>query len=124
MLLYAELSEQVIGAIIEVHRVLGPGLLESAYEECLCHELSRRGITFVRQQMLPLDYKGKHLDCGYRLDIVVENKIVLELKAVDELHPIHEAQVLTYLKLSGYRVGLLINFNTTRVTSTMKRIVH
>ncbi len=124
MLLYAELSEQVIAAIIEVHGVLGPGLLESAYEECLCYELALRGIRFTRQQLLPLDYKGKHLDCGYRLDIVVEDKIVLELKAVDELHPIHEAQVLTYLKLSGYRVGLLINFNSTRVTSTMKRIVH
>lgn len=124
MLLYEKLSHQVIGAIIEVHKMLGPGLLESAYEACLCHELSLRGLQFVRQQPLPVMYKGLSLDCGYRLDIVVEDKIVLELKSVHELHPIHEAQLLTYLKLSGYRLGFLINFNCERIIDSMKRIIH
>jgi GxxExxY protein len=111
MILYEELSEQVIGAAIEVHRALGPGLLESAYEECLCHELKLRTVSFERQVALPVTYKGIQLDCGYRMDVVVEQKIVLELKAVEVVSAICEAQLLTYLRLSGKRVGLLINFN-------------
>ncbi|HQI87205.1 MAG TPA: GxxExxY protein [Anaerolineae bacterium] len=106
-----QLSYNIIGAAIEVHRELGPGLLESAYEECLCHELGLRGLPYERQKPLPVVYKGVHLDAGYRLDILVDNRIVLELKAVEALLPIHEAQLLTYLKLGGWQVGLLINFN-------------
>ena len=102
-----DLSERVLGACIEVHRHLGPGLLESAYEECLCHELSLTGLKFARQRPLPVVYKGVMLDCGYRLDVVIEESLVLELKAVDHLLPVHEAQVLTYLKLTGMDVGLL-----------------
>lgn len=110
-LLYEGLTENVIGAAVEVHRALGPGLLESAYEECLCHELRLRGIQFERQVPLPVSYKGINLDCGYRLDIVVEQSVILELKCVEHILPVHEAQLLTYLKLAGKRVGLLINFH-------------
>jgi GxxExxY protein len=109
--LHQELTRAVIGAAIEVHKVLGPGLLESAYEECLCHELGLRGLPYVRQVELPINYKGKLLDCGYRMDLVVDNRVLLELKAVAQLLPIHEGQLLTYLRLSGYKLGLLINFN-------------
>jgi GxxExxY protein len=109
-LLHEPLSEQVIGAAIEVHRTLGPGLLESAYEECLCHELHLRGLAFKRQVELPVHYKGVNLDCGYKLDSLVEDQIILELKCVEHLLPVHEAQLLTYLKLTGKRVGF-INFN-------------
>ena len=105
------LTEQIIGAAIEVHRSLGPGLLESAYEECVCHELSVRGLSFRRQQPLSVSYKGVNLDCGYKLDIVVEGKVVLELKCVEKILPIHEAQLLTYMKLGGFQVGLFMNFN-------------
>lgn len=111
MLLYEDLSHNVISAAMEVHRELGPGLLESAYEECFCHELSLRQISFARQVALPLVYKGLHLDCGYRMDVVVDDKIVLEIKSVAAILPIHEAQLITYLRLSGKRVGLLMNFN-------------
>jgi GxxExxY protein len=110
-LLHEPLSQQVIGAPIEVHRTLGPGLLESAYEECLCHELHFRGLAFKRQVELPVHYKGVSLDCGYKLDIVVKDQIILELKCVEHLLPVHEAQLLTYLKLTGKRVGFLLNFN-------------
>lgn len=113
----------VIGAAIEVHRVLGPGLLESAYEECLCHELSLRGIAFERQLALPVDYKGVRLDCGYRLDIVLPGKLVIEVKAVEALAPIHDAQLLTYLKLSGIRTGLLLNFNVPLLRDGIRRLV-
>jgi GxxExxY protein len=106
-----QITEAIIGAAIEVHRVVGPGLLESAYEECLCHELSLRGIPFQRQVPLPVNYKGVRLDCGYRLDLVVAGQVIVELKAVEMLQPIHEAQLLTYLKLSRHKIGLLINFN-------------
>ncbi|MGD0539425.1 MAG: GxxExxY protein [Verrucomicrobiota bacterium] len=106
-----ELSSAVIGAAIEVHRELGPGLLASAYEACLGHELALRQIAFERQVPLPVSYKGVHLDCGDRLDLVVNGQLVVELKAVEHLEPIHEAQLLTYLRLSRKRVGLLINFN-------------
>ncbi|MGA9811192.1 MAG: GxxExxY protein [Terriglobales bacterium] len=104
-------TSPIIGAAIEVHRNLGPGLLESAYEECLCHELHLRGLDFKRQVLLPLLYKGLKLDCGYKIDLIVRDEVILELKAVEKLLPIHEAQLLTYLRLTGKRVGLLINFN-------------
>lgn len=113
----------IIGAAIEVHRQLGPGLLESTYEECLCHELHLRGMTFERQVELPVSYKGLHLDCGYKMDLVVEQQVVLELKCVEKLLPVHEAQLLTYLKLSGMRVGLLINFNVSLLTQGIIRRV-
>ena len=116
------LSENVIGAAIEVHRALGPGLLESAYEECLCHELSLRGLSFKRQVDLPVTYKGIRLDCGYRLDIVVEHQLVLELKSVEALLPIHDAQLLTYLKLSGVATGLLMNFNVPVLRNGLRRM--
>jgi GxxExxY protein len=116
-------TSSIIGAAIEVHRHLGPGLLESAYEECLCHELHLRGLSFERQVDLPVEYKGLLLGCGYKIDLVVEREVVLELKAVEALLPVHEAQLLTYLKLSGKRVGLLINFNTPLLSRGIKRMV-
>ena len=118
---HKELTEQIIGAAIEVHKALGPGLLESAYEECLCHELALRGIPFVRQLSLPLNYKGVSLDCGYRIDILVVDRIVLEIKSVEHILPVHEAQLLTYMKLLKKEVGLLFNFNSA--TSTLGGIV-
>ena len=108
---------------LEVHRNLGPGLLESAYEECLCHELHLRGLDFKRQVALPLLYKGLKLDCGYKLDLIVQDQIILELKAVEKLLPIHEAQLLTYLRLTGKRVGLLIKFNVPLLTQGIIRRV-
>jgi GxxExxY protein len=119
-----ELTERVIGAAIDVHRHLGPGLLESAYEECLCHELNLMGISFQRQVPLPIVYKGLKLDCAYRMDLVVEDSIVIELKAAEDLAPIHSAQLLTYLKASGKHVGLLINFNVPVLKDGLKRIVN
>jgi GxxExxY protein len=121
---FNELTERVIGACIEIHRALGPGLLESAYEECLCYELSQAGMKFERQKPLPVNYKDVKLDCGYRLDLVVEEKVIIELKAVESLLPIHEAQLLTYLKLSGITLGLLINFNVAMLKQGIKRIVN
>jgi len=118
-----EITEKIIGAAIEVHKTIGPGLLESAYEECLAHEMQLRGLKFDRQVPLPVTYKGVKLECGYRLDFLVEEAVVLELKAVDALQPIHEAQLLTYLKLGGWTVGLLINFNVPVLKSGIKRIV-
>jgi GxxExxY protein len=118
------LTEKIIGAAIEVHKALGPGLLESAYEECLAHELSLLNVSFQRQQPLPVTYKSLQLDCGYRLDFVVENTVVVELKAVEGLQPIHNAQLLTYLKLGGWPIGLLINFNVPVLTKGIKRLVH
>ncbi len=121
---FNELTERVIGACIEIHRALGPGILESAYEECLCHELSVAGIKFERQKPLPVRYKEVNLECGYRLDLVVEQKLIVELKAVESLLPIHEAQLLTYLKLSGLTLGLLINFNVPVLKAGIKRIAN
>ncbi len=106
-----ELSGKIIGAAIEVHRALGPGLLESVYEECLCHELELRGLSLERQKPLIVRYKGKNLECGYRLDLVVQDEIILELKSCDSIESIHKAQLLTYLKLSGLHLGLILNFN-------------
>jgi GxxExxY protein len=109
-LVLEDLTNKIIGAAIEVHRELGPGLLESAYEECLCHEFRWRGIGFERQVPLPVEYKGLKLECGYRLDVVVENAVILELKCVERALPVHVAQLMTYLKMTGKRVGLIINF--------------
>jgi GxxExxY protein len=111
VLLHEQITERVLGAAIEVHGTLGPGLLESAYEECLAHEFRLRKIEFQKQVALPLSYKGILLDCGYRMDFVVEDAVVVELKCVERILPIHEAQLLTYLRLSRKRVGLLLNFN-------------
>ena len=116
------LTQKVIGAAIEVHRALGPGLLESAYEECLCYELSTAGLAFRKQVELPVLYKKVKLDCGYRMDIVVSESLVLEIKTVEKLLPIHQAQLLTYLKLSGLRTGLLINFNVPVLKNGIKRM--
>ena len=117
------LSEKAIGAAIEVHRYLGPGLLESAYEECLCHELAKAGLSFKRQVDMPISYKDQDIDCGYRADLIVEKTLLVELKAVERLLPIHQAQVLTYLKLGRYPTGLLINFNSTLLKDGIKRFV-
>ena len=111
MLMYEELSREIIASAMEVHRELGPGLLESAYEICLCYELSSRKIPFQRQIEVPVLYKGVRLDCGYQIDLLVDSKIILELKSVETLHSVHEAQLLTYLKLMDKRVGMLMNFN-------------
>ncbi len=118
-----ELTEKIIGAAIEVHKTIGPGLLESAYEECLAHELRLHGLCFGRQVPLPVTYKGVSLDCGYRLGFLVENAVVLELKSVESFQPIHEAQLLTYLKLGGWTIGLLLNFNVPLLKDGIKRIV-
>ncbi len=117
-------TESIIGAAIEVHRHLGPGLLESAYEECLCEELSLRKIIFKRQLALPVTYKSKKLDIGYRIDLLVNGEVVVELKTVDAILPIHEAQTLTYMRLSGKQVGLILNFNVTVLKNGIKRLVH
>ncbi len=118
------LTEKIIGAAIEVHKALGPGLLESAYEECLAYELSSANVLFERQVPLPVTYKSLQLDCGYRLDFLIEKTVVLELKAIEALQPIHEAQLLTYLKLGGWPIGLLINFNVPVLKNGIKRMVH
>jgi len=118
-----QITEQIIGAAIEVHRALGPGLLESAYEECLARELALRQIPFERQKPIPLTYKDAVIDIGFRLDMIVDSQVVVELKAVDALQPIHEAQVLTYLKLTGKQAALLINFNTQVLHNGIRRLV-
>jgi GxxExxY protein len=119
-----QLSSKIIGAAIEVHKGLGPGLLESAYEKCLCHELKLRGLSFASQKPLSLIFKGEKMDCGYQLDIVVENTIILELKSCEKIEPIHKAQLLTYLKLSGLKLGLLLNFNMPVMRDGIVRIVN
>jgi GxxExxY protein len=115
-MLLETLTEQIIGSAIEVHRVLGPGLLESAYEECLCHELTLRGLPFTRQASLPVEYKNVKLDCGYRLDLLIDESVIVELKCVDRILPVHEAQLITYLRLTGKHVGLIFNFHTEVLT--------
>lgn len=117
------ISRRVIGAAIEVHRFLGPGLLESAYQTCLAHELGLRGLQFAHQVDLPVVFKGVTLDCGYRMDFVVEGQLVVEVKAVSMIHPVHQAQLLTYLKLGGYRVGLLLNFHAALMKDGILRAV-
>ena len=123
MLREKELTGQIIGAAIEVHRELGPGLLESAYQTCLAREFALRHIPFEREKPLPVEYKGVRIDCGYRLDFVVADKVIVEVKAVDEIHPVHEAQLLTYLRLTGCPVGLLINFNVLVLKDGIRRRV-
>ena len=123
MIQYEEITRPVIGAAIEVHRALGPGLLESVYEKCPCHELGRRGIEHGRQVLLPVVYKGLHLESDLRLDIVLPDRLIFEVKSVDQIHPIHEAQLLTYLKLSGIRLGLLLNFNVLILKDGIKRLI-
>jgi len=118
-----ELSSEIIGAAIEVHRQLGPGLLETAYEECLAHELAQRSIPFERQKSIPVRYKDVRLDCGFRADLLVGGLVTVELKAVDDLAPIHDAQVITYLKLSGCRLGMLLNFNVRLMREGIRRLV-
>jgi GxxExxY protein len=115
------LTEKVIGLAIEVHRELGPGLLESAYEQCLCYELSMHGLAFQCQQKLPVRYKGVLIDCHYQYDILIENRLVVEVKAVDEIHPVHEAQLLTYQKLLNADYGLLLNFNVPVLKEGIRR---
>jgi GxxExxY protein len=117
------LTRNIIGAAIEVHRALGPGLLESTYQTCLAHELALREIAFEREKPLPVEYKSISLECGYRLDFLVEEKVVVELKSVAEMLPVHEAQLLTYMKLAGCRVGLLINFNVPLLKDGISRRV-
>jgi len=117
------LSNRVIGCAIEVHRHLGPGLLESAYEQCLAHELKVADIPFRLQHAVPVEYKGVHLDCGYRIDVLVDDKIIVEVKSVDALAAVHQAQLLTYMKLAGIPIGLLINFNVRVLKDGIKRMV-
>ena len=118
-----KLSHSVIGAAIEVHKSLGPGLLESAYEECLAHELEIRGMSILRQIAVPVVYKEVKLDCGYRIDILVEGQLVLELKSVDTLIPVHEAQILTYMRFAEKRLGLLLNFNVKVLKDGLRRYI-
>jgi len=117
------LTERVIGLAIEVHRHLGPGLLESAYEECLCYELATHDIEFARQVPLPITYKEIKLDCGYRMDLVIDQSLVIEVKAIERLNPIHDAQLLTYLRLSGHRIGLLMNFHAILLKDGLRRLM-
>jgi GxxExxY protein len=120
---FDELSKRVIGCAIEVHRNLGPGLLESTYEQCLAHELKCVGIPFMLQHPLPVNYSGVKLDCGYRVDLLIDNKIIVELKSVEKLLPIHQAQLLTYMKLAEIKIGLLMNFNVRFMKNGIKRMV-
>ncbi len=123
-LLHAGLTETIIGAAIEVHKALGPGLLESAYEACFVHELISRGLSVATQTEVPVVYKGQRVDCAFRIDILIEGRVLIELKAVETVLPIHEAQLMTYMKLSGIRVGLLINFNVrTLKDGLIRRII-
>lgn len=123
-LIQGELTGNVIGAAIEVHRQLGPGLLESAYEECLAYELGECGCKVLRQVQLPIIYKGLQLDAGYRIDLMVNDTLIVEIKAVEQFEPIHDAQLLTYLKLSELRFGLLLNFNVPVLKQGIRRLVH
>ena len=120
---YSDLTSKIIGCAIEVHKILGPGLLESAYEECFAYELRNAGLQIEQQKTLPVMYKDINLDCGYRIDILVEDTIIVELKSVDAINPVHEAQILTYLKFSGKKIGLLINFNVTLLKNGLKRFI-
>jgi GxxExxY protein len=118
-----KISETIIGAAIQVHRVLGPGLLESAYKACLAHELGKRGLAVEQEKPVPLVYEAVKLECGYRMDLLVERSVVVEVKSVDALAPIHEAQTLSYLRLSGCKLALLINFNVTALKDGIRRFI-
>jgi GxxExxY protein len=122
-LLYKDITGRVVDCAVKVHKELGPGLLESAYEECLYQELNECGVSSIKQVPMPLIYKGRRLDLGYRLDLLVEDKVVIEVKSVECLLPVHTAQLMTYLKLSGCRVGLLINFNVVFLKEGIRRII-
>lgn len=119
-----EISERIIGCAIEVHKSLGPGLLENAYQECLGYELNKAGLYVEKEKALPLVYKDVKLETGYRLDLIVENKVIIEVKSIEAINDIHIAQVLTYLKISGCKLGLLMNFNVLRLTEGLKRLVN
>jgi len=119
-----KLTEEIIGAAMEVHSFLGPGLLESAYENCLKFELGKRGLKVVSQLALPIQYKEIKIDAGYRIDLLVEDEVIVELKAVDSIQPIHKAQLLSYLKMSNLRIGLLLNFNVERLKQGITRMVN
>jgi len=118
------ISEAIIGAAIDVHKAIGPGLLESAYEACLAYELRRRGLRVEQQKELPLKYRDVLLDCGYRLDLLVEDSVIVEVKAIEALLPLHQAQLMSYLRLTNCRLGLIINFNVTQLTRGIKRVVN
>lgn len=118
-----QITSEIIGAAIEVHKHLGPGMLESAYEECLCYELSNRGLKFEKQKPIPIVYKEIKLDYGYRADLIVDNQVVVELKSQDAILPVHEAQILTYLRFANKKIGLLINFNVTVLKNGIKRFI-
>lgn len=120
---FDELSNRVIGFAIAVHKELGPGLLENTYKQCLAYELAHAGIEYKMEAGLPVKYKNVHIDCGYRIDLLIEDQLIVELKTVDKIHPIHEAQILTYMKLSKIKVGLLMNFNVKRLKEGIKRFV-
>lgn len=122
-MLYEDLTEVIIGCAINVHKELGPGLLESAYEECLFYELKKAGLKVERQKAIPVVYKEIKIDCGYRADLIVEDKVILELKTVDDFNPVYEAQILTYLKFAKKKIGLLINFNVLRLKEGIKRYI-
>ena len=124
MLYLEDLTEKIIGAAIEVHRTLGPGLLESAYQECLARELTLRKVPFEKEKHLPVEYKGVHVDCGYRMDFVIDNQVIVELKAVEVVLTIHRAQLITYLKLTGHKVVLLINFNVQQLIKGIERLAN
>jgi len=123
LLFEEKITEKIIESAIEIHRYLGPGLMESAYEECLCFELKQHDLSFERQKRLPLKYKSIELDCGYRIDILVEDKVIVELKCVDKINPIHETQLLTYLRLSDKKVGLILNFYVSLMKDGIRRLV-
>lgn len=120
---FEKLSNEIIGCAIEVHKNLGPGLLESTYKQCLAYELSKSNIKFGLEVEIPIKYKDVQISCGYRIDLIVENKIIIELKSVEKIMPVHEAQILTYMKLSGIKIGLLINFNSKLLKDGIKRFV-
>ncbi len=123
MIKFDDLSNKVIGLALDVHRELGPGLLESTYQQCLAYELSKAEIIFELEKELPVKYKNVYLDCGYRIDLLIDNKLIIELKCTDKLLPIHEAQIMTYMKLSEIKIGLLINFNVMMLKNGIKRFV-
>lgn len=118
-----QITEKIIGSAIEVHKQLGPGLLESAYEECLAHELHTNNLEFTKQQPVPIIYKDIKLDCGYRIDLLVEKQVIVELKSIDAINPVHEAQILTYMKFAQKKIGLLMNFNVLKLKDGLKRYI-
>jgi GxxExxY protein len=123
-MIYQELTHKVIGVCMEIHTALGPGLLESAYQECLYYKLEQNGLYVQKQKPMPVIYEEVKLDCGYRIDLLIENKIILEIKSVEVLHDVHLAQILTYLKLGNYKLGLLLNFNVAHLRDGLKRVIN